>query len=430
MLRRHIPRDDRKDRPRIFSTRNILLAGTGLLVLAFILLQVPAINSRVAWRYEVAKTYLRNIINPVGDVPTAIPNPTSVATPTPIKTTETAISTQQVIETAAIPTSTPEPPPLQALLASPPYEKQTPNNCGPAALSMMLHMFGWSGSQKDISDIIKPVNGDRNVNPEEMAYWVRNFAGWLRIEYRVGGDIETLKRLIAAGYPVIIEGTTSLNPDDTGWPDDDLWAAHYLLLTAYDDSTQTFTVQDTYRGPDKKVPYEQLELEWKPFNYLYMVVYLPDQEEKMKGLLGSNWDPDLNRQNALAIAQAATTENPSDAFAWFNLGSNHVYFERYEDANAAYDKARELGLPQRMFRYQFGPFIANFQAHRIDDLLALTEYALQRTQMSEETWLWHGWALYREGDTNGAIENWRRALSVNPNYQDALYALNFVGATP
>jgi len=410
--------------------RNILLAGAGLLALASILIQIPAINTRVIWRYEVAKTYLRNVINPVGDVPTAIPNQTSAVTPTPFALTETAVPTQAVIQTEAVPTSTLEPPPAQASLTSPPYEKQTPNNCGPAALSMMLHMFGWSGSQKDISDVIKPVTGDRNVNPEELAYWVRNYAGWLRSEYRVGGDIEVLKRLIAAGYPVMIEGTTSLNPDDTGWPDDDLWAAHYLLLTAYDDSTRTFIVQDTYRGPDRSVAYETLQDEWRPFNYLYMFIYLPDQEDEMMGLLGSNWDPDLNRQNSLASSQAATLEDPSDAFAWFNLGSNLVYFERYEDANAAYDKARELGLPQRMFRYQFGPFIANFQAHRIDDLLALTDYALQRTQMSEETWLWHGWALYRKGDTTGAIENWRRALTVNPNYQDALYALNFVGSTP
>jgi tetratricopeptide (TPR) repeat protein len=295
---------------------------------------------------------------------------------------------------------------------------------------MMLHLFGWNGTQKDISDVIKPVTGDRNVNPEEMAYWVRNYAGWLRAEYRVGGDIETLKRLIAAGYPVIIEGTTSLNPDDTGWPDDDLWAAHYLLLTAYDDASQTFTVQDTYRGPDRTVSYEQLLDEWKPFNYLYFLIYLPEQEDEIKRLLGSNWDPDLNRQSALTFAQAATTENPDDAFAWFNVGSNLVYFERYAEANDAYDKAREIGLPQRMFRYQFGPFLANFHGHRNDDLLVLTDYALQRTQMSEETWLWHGWGLYRNGDTTGAIENWRRALSVNPDYADALYALEFVGATP
>lgn len=50
--------------------------------------------------------------------------------------------------------------------------------------------------------------------------------------------------------------------------------------------------------------------------------------------------------------------------------------------------------------------------------------------MSEEAWFWHGWALYREGDIPGAIADWRKALSVRPEYEDALYGLNFVGATP
>jgi len=410
------------------SKRNILFIAAGLLLLAILILQIPAINNRVAWRYEVAKTYARNVLNPVGAVPTALPNPTG--TMSPATPTAPATPTSTVVDTPIPPTPTLAPPPSQAFLGSPPYEKQTANNCGPAALSMMLHMFGWSGDQKTISDVIKPVNGDRNVNPEEMAYWVHNYAGWLRMEYRVGGDLDTLKRLIAAAYPVIIEGTTSLNPDDTGWPDDDLWAAHYLLLTGYDDATQTFTAQDAYRGPDKKIPYEQLESEWKPFNYVYMVVFLPEQAEEIKTLLGPNWDPSVNGLNALAIAEAATVKDPDDAFAWFNMGSNLVGLKRYQEANAAYDKARELDLPQRMFRYQFGPFLANFHGHRTEDLLALTEYALQRTEMSEETWLWHGWALYRQGDTNGAIEDWRKALAVRPGYEDALYALNFVGATP
>ena len=395
------------------SKRNIIIIAASLLVLAGVaILQIPAIKNRLAWRYEVAKTYVRNVLNPVGEVPTAIPNPTS--TIPPASPTVPITPTTAIVDTPIPSTPTFAPPPPQASLGAPPYEKQTANNCGPAALSMMLHMFGWSGTQKDISDVVKPVNGDRNVNPEELAFWVRNYAGWLRIEYRVGGDPETLKRLIAAAYPVIIEGTTSLNPDDTGWPDDDLWAAHYLLLTGYDDATQTFTAQDAYRGPDKSIPYDQLASEWKPFNYLYLVVYLPDQETEIKTLLGSNWDPDVNRQNALAIAEAATAQDPNDAFAWFNLGSNLVYFERWDEANVAYDKARELKLPQRMFRYQFGPFLANFHANRTEDLLALTNYALQRTEMSEETWLWHGWALYRKGDTNGAIENWRKAFPSIP----------------
>ena len=429
MLNRNSPRYDRKGHPYIMSKRNIILTAAGVVLLAIIVLQIPAINERVTWRYEVAKTYIRNLINPVGDVPTAIPNPTSIATSTPRAVAETALPTKEVVETeTVIPTR--EPLPLQAILTSPEYEKQRPNNCGPAALAMTLRMYGWKGTQFDIADVVKPVSGDRNVNPEEMAFWVRNYAGWLRIEYRVGGDLETLKRLIASGYPVIVESTTSLNPDDSGWIDDDLWAAHYLLLTGYDDATQSFIAQDTYRGPDKSVSYEKLLDEWKPFNFLYMIIYLPEQEDEIKGLLASNWDVDLNRQNSLLSSQAFAKENPSDAFAWFNAGSNLVYFERYEEANAAYDKAREIGLPQRMFRYQFGPFIANFHAQRTDDLLALTDYALQRTQMSEEAWLWHGWALYRKGDLNGAIENWRKALTVHPGYDDALYALGFVGAAP
>lgn len=413
------------------SKRNIIiLAGVGVIVLGIAFSRIPAINSRLAWRYEVAKTYARNVLNPVGSVPTAIPStpkPTITASPSP---TSGVTPTVEAAATIISPTPTLPPPPAQAHLASPPYEKQTPNNCGPAALSMLLKYYGWTGDQKTISDVIKPVNGDRNVNPEELAYWVRNFAGWLRIEYRVGGDLETLKRLIAAGYPVIIEGTTALNPEDTGWPDDDLWAAHYLLLTGYDDAAQTFTAQDAYRGPDKQLPYEQVESEWKPFNNVYMVVYLPEQEGQVQTLLGSDWDPGLNRLDALTASEAATAADPTDAFAWFNMGSNLIYFERYDEANVAYDKARELGLPQRMFRYQFGPFIANFQANRTDDLLALTDYALQRTEMSEETWLWHGWALYRQGDTAGAVEDWRKALSIRPGYEDALYALSFVGATP
>ena len=407
----------------------MIYIAAGILLLAILMVQIPAVNSRVSWRYDVARTYVKNVLNPVGEVPTAIAQPTSTTAPAS-PTAPVATPTAQVVETMIPATATLAPPPPQAFLSPPAYEKQLPNNCGPAALAMMLRMFGWSGDQKTISDVIKPVNGDRNVNPEEMAYWVHNFAGWLRLEYRVGGDLETLKRLIAANYPVIIEGTTTLNPDDTGWPDDDLWAAHYLLLTGYDDTAKTFTVQDPYRGPDKQMSYEQLEAEWKPFNYVYLVMYLPEREPEVQTLLGADWDRDVNRQNALAIAQAATAADPNDAFAWFNVGSNLVYFERYEEANAAYDQARQLGLPQRMFRYQFGPFIANFQTHRTDDLLTLTEYALQRTEMSEEAWLWHGWALYRQGDTAGAVEDWRAALSVRPGYEDALYALNFVGATP
>ena len=82
------------------SKRNIALAGAGTLLFAILLYQVPAINSRLTWRFEVARTYARNVLNPVGSVPTAIPNtpePTTIASPSP---TVAVTPTVQAAETA------------------------------------------------------------------------------------------------------------------------------------------------------------------------------------------------------------------------------------------------------------------------------------------------------------------------------------------
>ena len=397
------------------KVRNILIGLAGLLLLAVLIYQIPAVKSRLDWRLEVLRIYTKNVINPIGPVPTALP-----VTPKPATATMAATNTvaAQVQQPTATPTATFAPLPAQASIPSPPYEKQTPNNCGPAALSMTLHLYGWEGSQKDISDLIKPVTGDRNVNPEELRYYVRTQAGWLNLEYRVGGNIETIKRLLAANYPVIVESVTALNPADALGPTDDLWAAHYLLITAYDDSKQEFTIQDTYHGPDLTISYSQLEQDWKPFNNLYLVIYFPQFEDEVKTLLGSNWDPDLNRQQALSSAQAVTATSSADAYDWFNLGSDLVYFERYDEAALAYDKAREIGLPLRMFRYQFGPFLAYFHSGRNDDLLSLTNYARGVTDMSEETWLWYGFGLYRQGDYDGALKAWQKAEAINPKFYE------------
>lgn len=393
-------------------TRNIIIALTGVFLSAVLIYQIPHVRERLAWRVEVFQIYVKNVINPVGLVPTALP-----VTPQPATATIRPTNTKKVNLTPSVtPTSTFPPLPAQVSMTSPSYEKQTPNNCGPATLSMALHMYGWEGDQSDISDLVKPVTGDRNVNPEELRYYVRTQAGWLNLEYRVGGTIEIIKRLLAANYPVIVESVTSLNPGDALGPADDLWAAHYLLITAYDDTTQEFTVQDSYHGPDLTIPYTQLEEEWKPFNNLYMVIYFPQYEDEVKNLLASDWDPNLNRQNALIATQTAAATDSADAFDWFNYGSNLTYFEKYEEAALAYDKAREVGLPLRMFRYQFGPFLAYFHSGRNDDLLALTNYARGITEMSEEAWLWYGYGLYRKGDYDEALKAWQKADSINPKF--------------
>jgi len=159
-------------------------------------------------------------------------------------------------------------------------------------------------------------------------------------------------------------------------------------------------------------------------------VYLPQQDETIKAIIGENWDADANRQHALDVALAETRSDPKNAYAWFNLGANLSYFERYIEATDAFDRAREIGLPQRMLRYQFSPFIAYFHTGQIDDLTTLSEYALKVTPNSEEALLWHGWAMYRQGNIDQAVQDFEQALVENPSYQDAQYALNFVRSNP
>jgi tetratricopeptide (TPR) repeat protein len=156
------------------------------------------------------------------------------------------------------------------------------------------------------------------------------------------------------------------------------------------------------------------------------MLYLPHQEETVKEILGPHWDVEFNRQHALQLAEAEIEANRDDAFAWFNLGSNLVYFERYGEAAQAFDTARTIGLPQRMLRYQFGPFFAYFHSGRTDELKAVTDYALRITENSEEALLWQGWALYRQGDATAALDNFNAALAANRFYQDAQYAIEFV----
>jgi tetratricopeptide (TPR) repeat protein len=408
----------------------IVIAGLAFTLLAVLLYQLPPIQTRLGWRVDFALAYIRGVVNPVGEVPTALPPPEVIvisraeATPTAAPVTVEIPIAEPTAGATSTPTPVPTPIPDAASLSAPLWEKQDANNCGPATLALYLRYYGWEGDQFDISDLLKPQRADRNVNVEELVHYARNRAGWLNTEFRVGGDLETLKQLIAAGIPVMIEESFQL--ETQYWPNDDQWAAHYNLVTAYDDASQTFTTQDTYLGADRKVSYEKLNEYWHSFNHVYIMVYPPEKEQTVKSILGPHWDVDYNRQHALQVAQEDTERNPDDAYAWFNLGTNLVYFERYHEAAGAYDQARRLGLPQRMLRYQFGPFFSYFHTRRMDDLKALTDYALQITPNAEEALLWQGWMMFRNGDKNGAVANFRQALVENPFYEDARYAIDFV----
>ncbi len=413
--------------------KTLLLVAVALAAAAFLVYQIPSVQARVNWKIDEAFTYMRGVINPVKPIPTAAafdpkatngsntaliekPTLTPTSTGTPLPPTATPVL-------SPTPTLTPTPIPGKVMLPPPQFEKQEINNCGPATLVHYLRFYGWKGDQHDVTAVIKPSAEDRNVNVEELVYFARNYAGWLKTEYRVGGNIDLVRRFIAAGIPVMIE--EGAHGDASYWPNDDRWNGHYLFINGYDDGLKTFMTQDSWLGPNRQVLYTDIDKNWQAFNRVYILIYPPDKESMVQAMLGDDWDVDTNRKNALAQAKAETEKDPSNSFAWFNLGTNQTYFNDTVTAAKSYDKARQLGLPQRMLRYQFGPFIAYFHSGRTADLMALTQYALQMTPNSEEALLWRGWGLLRSGQKQEAIDSFNAALKVHPGYEDALYALDF-----
>lgn len=401
-----------------------------LMVAGLILFRIPRFNRAISWRMDVAITYARRLLNPVRSMPTpSVSKQPNVVVITPTASLSASdVQPSPTPEITPTPTLVPTPIPMQVQLTPPAFDEvrdmQDWNNCGPATLALQLRYWGWQGDQYDISEVIKPTRDDRNVNVEELVYYVRNRSGWLNAEYRVGGDLEMIKKLIAAGIPVMLE--ESFEVDRQYWPSDDLWSGHYRLITGFDDASQMFTAHDTEIGPNQKVSYTDTDINWQSFNRVYVIVYPPDMEEAVISILGEQWDMDVNRQKALETAERETQEDPDNAFAWFNLGNNLAYFARWNESAQAFDAARTIGLPQRMFRYQFTPFMAYFHSLRTDDLMALTKYALDITRTSEEAMLWRGYGLYRLGDKDAALSFFNEALRIRPGYYDATTAIELV----
>ncbi len=95
--------------------------------------------------------------------------------------------------------------------------------------------------------------------------------------------------------------------------------------------------------------------------------------------------------------------NPQNAFAWFNLGSSLTKLAKYQQAAAAFDKARQVGLHWRMTLYQFTPFEAYFNVGRYDEIMSLTNAnLLNGGQFVEETYYWQGKVYAEENDNTKA----------------------------
>ena len=432
--------------------RRWLGAAIGLIALAFLVYNIPFVHDRLAWRIDDLRSQIDLFFNPPLQS-VFIPEQNQAAIASATAAALTPVATRTSLAASATPLPTEGPIPLSASLTGFKYIDQYGgwNLCGPATLAMALTYWGWNGTRADVEDYVKPgladtnldrvARGkpDKNVMPYELEDFVDTQVPGLQAVERVGGDLERIKRFIAAGFPVIVEKGSYCNPGPT-------WCGHYLYVTGYDDAKQEFTVQDVYlktgadgTGKNLTAPYDEFLAQWRAFNYLFFVIYPEDRLNEVIKLLGPWNDEQWANVHALEIAVAESTTLTGDAqfFAWFNVGSSHVRLYEYVDASFAYDYAFQLyaGLPAdekqpfRMMWYQTGPYWAYYYSGRYNDVINLANTTLTAMQEPtlEESLYWRGLARLALGETDNAIADLQEAVRINPNFWAGWQQLEALG---
>ncbi len=429
-----------------------IAAPLALLILGVVVYNLPPVHDRLAFHVDEWTLRIRYALNPPEEVvfvpqeeladgtnlPTATPEATATpttapsATPTPSGPTATPAPTDT-------PTPTVTPLPETVDLKGVRYDDQHGrfNYCAPATLSMALSFWGWEGNKDVVGPVIKPDPKDKNVMPYEMVNYVETDAG-LKAVLRSAGDIETIRRFIAAGFPVLVEKGVYFH-DLSGVVS---WMGHYEVFNGYDHAEGVLIGQDAFVGPDQRVPYEVVEDSWRAFNYVYMVIYPEERESEVMLLLGDDADETANLQRAAQKAsdEIFSTSGMDQFFAWYNRGTSLVALQDYAGGAAAFDEAYsiypnipEKERPYRILWYNTAPYFAYFYSGRYYDVISLAETTLDTIQGDknlEESYYWRGMAKAALGDTSGAIEDYRLSLKYHPGFEPALYQLGVLGASP
>jgi hypothetical protein len=451
------------------GTRNILIGLLAVVLVAVGLYYLPPIHSRLAWRLEELRTRIAYYLNPPEDV-LFVPAEQALETSTPRPT-----STPSVVPTdQPTPTITSTPVPQSLVLDDIVFVDQMNrwNYCGPANLAMALEYWGWRGIPGDsmlprdqIGAVVKPGvddpnlsfiergNSDVNVMPYELQDFVNDYTPY-RALYRYGGEVDLIKRLIAAGFPVVTERGTLQFSRVTNREE---WVGHYAFTTGYDDATQEFIWQDSYtpdedipnerEGKNRRISYADYIEGWRAFDYLFLIVYPPEQEAALLQALGPWADPTWALQNALRIAdQEIPTLSGMDLFfAWFNKGTSNVYLFEYGLAAEAYDYAytnvyptlpEGPTRPYRLMWYQTGPYWAYYYTSRYQDVINLASTNLNSIlpnnppRLLEESLYWRALAEAALGYYDAAYADMRESVHYNPNFSAGLAKLQEWGISP
>jgi tetratricopeptide (TPR) repeat protein len=277
---------------------------------------------------------------------------------------------------------------------------------------MALSVFGIARDQLAAAALLKPDGKDTNVSPAELAAYLR--AQGLRARVVFGAEAATLRLLVAAGAPAIVEQWIAVEGRGE--------MGHYRVITGYQEGA--FLAQDSYYGPDRAIEIALFEAEWRPFGRAMVVPYREDQEAAVSAALGPLADEGAMVRAALA-RQEAEDASIGDAWAHFALAEARARVGDWAGAAEAGDRAMAAGLPFRTLWYQFGYYRSLYETGRFQNLLDLCDRTLapMKGEQLEETHYWRGMALRGLGREAEAVAAFQAALRFNPHFSEARTAL-------
>jgi hypothetical protein len=165
---------------------------------------------------------------------TNTPTPTSTTAPTEVSVVPTEVPVSTTTQTNASSR------PLSVINPNFRHQQQQWNNCGPANITMALSYYGWQEDQQYAASLIRPNREDKNVSPQELVAFV-NENTFVKAIWRIGGDMELLKDLVSANFPVVIE---TGGPFAEGYD----WIGHYQTVVGYDDNQRQIYLYDSFLG--------------------------------------------------------------------------------------------------------------------------------------------------------------------------------------
>lgn len=212
-----------------------------------------------------------------------------------------------------------------------PSVAQLRNHCGPASVELCMRFFGVSADQVAVAREIKHPDGG---TPVHKMRWYMDQSGFTT--RRVAAELPTLKAILDAGVPVIVEEDYSTT-------------RHVAVAVGYDDRREVLEVQDPMTHEIRETPYEELDKIREFSNHGALVAVPKDRADLVAK---------LDAAGAVECAYMTKTD-----LAW----EAHDQ-ERHDDADRLADEAIALHEPYELaWVYKFVRARERFLAERTEE---------------------------------------------------------------